>query len=57
MANNVHNFKVVLVGEGCVGKSSLILQYIENTFNSSHITTVQVPDHNINEENFLQYMS
>ncbi|KAK9731750.1 Ras family [Popillia japonica] len=41
MANNVHNFKVVLVGEGCVGKSSLILQYIENTFNSSHITTVQ----------------
>ncbi|XP_064613731.1 ras-related protein Rab-21-like [Liolophura sinensis] len=36
-----HNFKVVLLGEGCVGKTSLVLRYVENKFNDKHITTLQ----------------
>ena len=37
-----HAFKVVLLGEGCVGKTSLVLRYVENKFNDKHITTLQV---------------
>lgn len=37
-----YNFKVVLLGEGCVGKTSLVLRYVENKFNDKHITTLQV---------------
>ncbi|NWI95758.1 RAB21 protein, partial [Pitta sordida] len=29
-------------GEGCVGKTSLVLRYCENKFNDKHITTLQV---------------
>ncbi|KAB0796640.1 hypothetical protein PPYR_10701 [Photinus pyralis] len=36
-----HNFKVVLLGEGCVGKTSLLLRYIEDKFNARHISTNQ----------------
>lgn len=35
------NFKCVLLGEGCVGKTSLVLRYVENKFNEKHLTTVQ----------------
>ncbi|KAJ8032360.1 Ras-related protein Rab-21 [Holothuria leucospilota] len=35
------NFKVVLLGEGCVGKTSLVLRYVENKFNDKHISTLQ----------------
>ncbi|GFN93721.1 ras-related protein rab-21 [Plakobranchus ocellatus] len=35
------NFKVVLLGEGCVGKTSLVLRYVENKFNDKHVTTLQ----------------
>ncbi|KAI7789670.1 ras-related protein Rab-21 [Triplophysa rosa] len=36
-----YSFKVVLLGEGCVGKTSLVLRYCENKFNDKHITTLQ----------------
>ena len=42
MANKVKQFKVVLLGEGCVGKTSLTLRYCEDKFNDKHITTLQV---------------
>ncbi|XP_028032996.1 ras-related protein Rab-21-like [Bombyx mandarina] len=35
------NFKVVLLGDGCVGKTSLLLRYIEDKFNEKHLTTLQ----------------
>ncbi|XP_062511514.1 ras-related protein Rab-21-like [Corticium candelabrum] len=36
-----HQMKVVLLGEGCVGKTSLVLRYCENKFNEKHISTLQ----------------
>ncbi len=36
------SFKVVLLGEGAVGKSSLVLRYVENKFVEKHISTLQV---------------
>ncbi|XP_053970514.1 ras-related protein Rab-21 [Hylaeus anthracinus] len=47
MANSVssnvngYNFKVVLLGEGCVGKTSVALRYVEDKFNDRHISTLQ----------------
>ncbi|XP_076170025.1 RAS oncogene family member Rab21 isoform X1 [Ptiloglossa arizonensis] len=47
MANSVsstgngYNFKVVLLGEGCVGKTSVALRYVEGKFNDRHISTLQ----------------
>ncbi|CAD6195561.1 unnamed protein product [Caenorhabditis auriculariae] len=34
-------FKVVLLGEGAVGKSSLIMRYCENKYSSKHLSTIQ----------------
>lgn len=39
--NRSYSFKVVLLGEGCVGKTSLVLRYVENKFNDKHFTTLQ----------------
>ena len=36
------SFKIVLLGEGCVGKTSLVLRYVEDKFNDKHDTTLQV---------------
>ncbi|KAM8980269.1 ras-related protein Rab-21 isoform 2-T2 [Sarcophilus harrisii] len=40
-SGRAYSFKVVLLGEGCVGKTSLVLRYCENKFNDKHITTLQ----------------
>lgn len=40
-SNNGYNFKVVLLGEGCVGKTSMALRYVEDKFNDKHLTTLQ----------------
>ena len=34
--------KVVLLGEGAVGKTSIVLRYVENKFNEKHLSTLQV---------------
>eukprot|EP01111_Echinosteliopsis_oligospora_P017905 TRINITY_DN794_c1_g1_i1.p1 TRINITY_DN794_c1_g1~~TRINITY_DN794_c1_g1_i1.p1 ORF type:complete len:212 (-),score=55.47 TRINITY_DN794_c1_g1_i1:32-667(-) len=34
-------FKIVLLGEGCVGKTSLCLRYVQNAFNDKHLSTIQ----------------
>ncbi|KPI96116.1 PREDICTED: ras-related protein Rab-21 [Papilio xuthus] len=39
--NGTHNFKVVLLGEGSVGKTSLLLRYVEDKFNERHTSTLQ----------------
>lgn len=36
------NFKIVLLGEGAVGKTSIVLRYVEDKFNDKHISTLQV---------------
>ena len=38
-------FKVVILGEGCVGKTSIVLRYIENKFDPEHKQTLQVCGH------------
>ncbi|XP_054274881.1 ras-related protein Rab-21-like [Macrosteles quadrilineatus] len=38
---NNYSFKVVLLGEGCVGKTSVVLRYVEDKFNERHLTTLQ----------------
>jgi len=34
-------FKVVLLGEGCVGKTSCVLRYVTDSFNKKHLSTLQ----------------
>lgn len=34
-------FKIVLLGEGAVGKSSILLRYVEDKFNAQHESTIQ----------------
>src|SRR5271157_905261 len=46
-----HSFKIIVVGDPSVGKSSLILQYTELAFNKSYIPTIGV---NLTEK-FIRY--
>lgn len=41
MTNPEKQFKIVLLGEGCVGKTSIVLRYCTNSFNDKHDVTVQ----------------
>lgn len=44
-SSGTNNFKVVLLGEGCVGKTSILLRYIEDKFNDKHLSTLQVSNY------------
>ncbi|EJW88503.1 Rab21 protein [Wuchereria bancrofti] len=39
--SSLFNFKIVLLGEGAVGKTSLMLRYVENKFSPQHVSTLQ----------------
>mmetsp|Transcript_21101 Transcript_21101/g.31061 ORF Transcript_21101/g.31061 Transcript_21101/m.31061 type:complete len:247 (-) Transcript_21101:1290-2030(-) len=39
--NNTPNFKIVLLGEGRVGKTSILLRYVENTYADGRESTLQ----------------
>ena len=41
-AGRKNHFKIVLLGEGCVGKTSLVLRYCQDKFNDKHLQTLQV---------------
>lgn len=41
MSTKSFQFKVVLLGEGCVGKTSLMLRYTNDQFNEKHLSTLQ----------------
>ncbi len=40
MEPSIFKYKVVVVGEGTVGKTSVIMRYTENVFRESYITTI-----------------
>eukprot|EP00123_Amoebidium_parasiticum_P000349 comp10832_c0_seq1/m.5459 comp10832_c0_seq1/g.5459 ORF comp10832_c0_seq1/g.5459 comp10832_c0_seq1/m.5459 type:complete len:203 (-) comp10832_c0_seq1:775-1383(-) len=40
MQNRVHQFKLVLLGETAVGKSSLVLRFVKGQFNEHQLSTI-----------------
>ena len=51
-SGNTYNFKIVLLGEGCVGKTSCVLRYVEDAFNDKHLTTLQVLSYEIHCDSY-----
>lgn len=49
------NAKVVLLGEGCVGKTCIVMRYVENKFNDKHDMTLQVCDANTDCSTCIEY--
>lgn len=41
-AEYLHLFKVVLVGNSCVGKSSIVIRYADNDFSDVFLATIGV---------------
>eukprot|EP00163_Fabomonas_tropica_P004883 TRINITY_DN1434_c0_g2_i1.p1 TRINITY_DN1434_c0_g2~~TRINITY_DN1434_c0_g2_i1.p1 ORF type:complete len:233 (-),score=45.46 TRINITY_DN1434_c0_g2_i1:266-964(-) len=39
--SNTRQFKIVLLGEGRVGKTSLVLRYVNNVFSDKQVSTIQ----------------
>ena len=37
-----HLFKLLIIGDSGVGKSSLLVRFADNTFSGNHITTIGV---------------
>ena len=37
-----HLFKLIIIGDSAVGKTSLLLRFAENDFKEDHITTIGV---------------
>ncbi len=52
----VNNYKIVIVGHSSVGKSSILLRFIDNKFKEEYMTTIGVDFKfrklKIDEENF-----
>ena len=40
--NNIRPFKILIIGDSNVGKTSILLQYTSNFFQETHIATIGV---------------
>ena len=40
--NNIYNFKVIMIGDLAVGKTSILNRFIKNEFNNSYTSTIGV---------------
>src|SRR5688572_10633018 len=47
---NQDAIKIVLIGDSCVGKTSIMTQYIESNFQNAYLTTIGVDFHVKNPE-------
>ena len=58
MAKKEFLYKILLLGDSTVGKSSILMRYVENTFQESYLTTVgldfKIKSVKINDENTVR---